>query len=323
MLYLLADTSVWLDLAKTIKGQKLIVTVRVLVHEERMTLLVPLLVVDEFERNRARVEADMTRSLSAQLGRARDAIEQHGQGDGRQAALNELDNLSHRLPLINQMATRNFEDVRELLAKGRKLSPMPDAYERVVQRGLDKRAPFHRGKNSAADALLLEVYRAAAGAPSRDRDDRYCFVTLNVRDFSAVGDDERLPHPDCSDLFVGERSRYFVSLSAALGAHFPDEFDELLDEFDFHEEPRNYDEISEASEELFDRIWYQRSLFHETNVDDVEALLRIAGPGRARVEAKYGVDNLGPYSDFEWGMLSGKLSALRWVLGSEWDFLDT
>lgn len=37
---------------------------------------------------------------------------------------------------------------------------------------------------------------------------------------------------------------------------------------------------------------------------------------------KFGEEELGPYDDFEAGILWGKLLALRWVLGADWDFCD-
>ena len=52
-------------------------------------------------------------------------------------------------------------------------------------------------------------------------------------------------------------------------------------------------------------------------------ILRLMRDGMKEVESRYGKKNLGPYEDFERGMVMGKLSALRWVLGSDWDFLDT
>jgi hypothetical protein len=44
---------------------------------------------------------------------------------------------------------------------------------------------------------------------------------------------------------------------------------------------------------------------------------------RREIEERYGVDIIGPWDDWGWGFVNGKLSALRWVLGDEWDFLDT
>jgi len=55
-------------------------------------------------------------------------------------------------------------------------------------------------------------------------------------------------------------------------------------------------------------------------------LRKIVHAARAKVEAKYGGKKaMSEYykDDYGWGMMNGKLSALRWMLGDEWDFLDT
>ncbi|MGN6606012.1 MAG: PIN domain-containing protein [Jatrophihabitans sp.] len=330
MLRLLVDTSTWLDLAKRRDGQRWIVTLRVLRHQGRLQLLVPAVVIEEFARNRPRIEASMTASVSERLRMIKKDLDEYG-GDDQAHALEVIEGLAHQVPLIGAMTTRNFDDISELLAGGKVLDTGPDQERRVIERGLAKRAPFHRHRNSVADALLVELY-ATEVATSDLAQNPHAFVTSNHEDFSEVNGDRRQPHPDLAPLFAVAGSTYALGITGledVLHGHFGEEVTELLDESDFREEPRRLDEILDAEQELFDRIWYERSLSHEHQARDegnnteAERTAAIAMPGRLRVEEKLGVDNLGPYDDFEWGMLHGKLSALRWVLGSDWDFLDT
>lgn len=106
------------------------------------------------------------------------------------------------------------------------------------------------------------------------------------------------------------------------------EYGDYDEEMEYCEEPRSIEEIVETTEELFDKIWFDRHLSlkyrMENNMETVNPdIWKSALQAAQKVIEKYGEDNLGPYSDFEWGMLNGKLSALRWVLGDEWDMLDT
>jgi hypothetical protein len=53
---------------------------------------------------------------------------------------------------------QNFGEIAELLRVGTTLVPTDFEYGNVVQSGLGKKAPFSSGKNSVADAMLIELY---------------------------------------------------------------------------------------------------------------------------------------------------------------------
>lgn len=331
MLNLLLDTSTWLDLAQRRDGQRWIVALRSLIRQGEIELLVPPVVIEEFDRNEARVQAAMTSSVASRFRQIRQDLGTYGSSDDRHAA-EVIEDLGRHLPLVGAMTTRNFREVRELLIAGEIVETSEVEMTRVVERGLNKAAPFHSGKNSVADAVIFELYKTAAQKADLAIHP-HAFITTNHTDFSRANGDKREPHDDLADAFDGIGSRYALGvdgLDAVMRDHFGEEINELFEELDFQEEPRRLDEILAAEKELFDRIWYHRSIQHDYRVErdgNAEGLERhqaIAGPGRARVEAMYTKSGqLGPYTDFELGMLTGKMSALRWVLGSEWDFLDT
>ena len=142
------------------------------------------------------------------------------------------------------------------------------------------------------------------------------------------GGDKRKPHSDVAPLFTSDGSSYGLGvdgLATVLASHFGEEYDEMLEELDFQEEPRRLAEIQEAEQEFFNRISHQRHVNHalrgKTEAELSEEVIDDLDRRSAALEAMYG--DAGPYEDFEWGLINGKLSALRWVLGSEWDFLDT
>ncbi len=91
---------------------------------------------------------------------------------------------------------------------------------------------------------------------------------------------------------------------------------------------RTQSEIVAAEQEFFDLVWYERHLVFRHKYEAGEKAgttpdiheMALAAAERLKAERP----DIRPCSDdFEWGMWNGKLSALRWVLGAEWDFLDT
>jgi hypothetical protein len=88
---------------------------------------------------------------------------------------------------------------------------------------------------------------------------------------------------------------------------------------------RSTKDILRAEEEFFTKVWYGRkqSAASYRAQGTPEYIIKGMLKAKRDAEKRYGKKNLGPWDDFERGMLSGKLSALRWVLGDKWDMLDT
>lgn len=108
-------------------------------------------------------------------------------------------------------------------------------------------------------------------------------------------------------------------------------------------EARDIESLFEAEKEFCDKVWYNRCHLvvkeeikngqikivkkwkkgYSTQNFITEEGWKGAIKNAKRIERKYGKNNLGPYDDFEWGVINGKLSAIRWALGDDWDQLDT
>ncbi len=66
----------------------------------------------------------MTASVSERFRLLKADLDAYG-GEDQQDALKVLDGLAHQVPLIGAMTTRNFDEIEEMLRKGRPVEPGP------------------------------------------------------------------------------------------------------------------------------------------------------------------------------------------------------
>ena len=344
MFKMLIDTCVWLDLAKDQRQVPLLAVVEEMVKIGMVTLIVPRLVLDEFRRSRERIAKESAKSLSAHFRLVKDAVGKIG-GDKRkmQVVLSHLDDVDHKMPIVGGVAAETIDRIEKLLSASAIIEPCEAVTLRAAQRAIEKKAPFHRDKNAMADAILIETYAECIHDKATSRI-RFAFVTHNKNDFSIENGNHKIPHPDFAGLFSRIKSLYFINLPEALRRVEPSLVTDIMFEHSWMQEPRGLTEILEAEDLLFHQVWYNRHWNMQIGIEegaikvvDKETYPRPAGAPETiqrdvlkgaikaarNVERRYGKKNLGPWDDFEWGMINGKLSALRWVLGDEWDMLDT
>jgi hypothetical protein len=342
MFNLLVDTCVWLDIAKDQQQQDTLGVLEQLVRQGEVSLIVPRIVRDEFARNKARIVQESQRSLSSVLKQAKEVVRQLGDAKQKRLVPEHLNDVDYKLPRLGESAVESVGRVEKLLADAAMIDVSNGAKLRAAERAIAKKAPFHRERNSMADAVLMEIYGELVAG--KHPGVRFAFVTHNTKDFSHPNADNRLPHPDFAAYFSKRKSLYLISLSEALRRLKPALVTEWMLEHEWTEEPRRLKEILEAMDLLFDQVWYNRHQVLRQKVESGKTKVveketfpiknheqrpiqrdvwERAKKAAKRVENQYGLENLGPWDDFDWGMINGKLSALRWVLGDEWDILDT
>jgi hypothetical protein len=340
---MLIDTSVWLDLARDSKQAALLGVLEEMLKHGLVSLVVPTVVLDEFSANRERIATESAKSLSTHFRLVRDAVGRMGGNKRRlRNVLKHLDDVDHKIPILGGAAVQLLDRIEKLLKASPVIEPTEQVKLAAAQRAIDGRAPFRQGKNAMADAILVETFAECFRKESK-RGVRFAFVTHNKIDFSWKNVNDKMPHPDFG-FFSRVKCRYFISLAEALRVIEPSLVTDIMFEQDWTQEPRGLTEILEAEELLFNQVWYNRHWNARIGIEQgtiklvdaetyprprggPETILRSVWKGALasarKVQRRYGNKNLGPWDDFEWGMINGKLSALRWVLGNEWDMLDT
>jgi hypothetical protein len=152
----LVDTCVWLDLARDYREQPVIAALEDLVQAGTVNLILPQIVFDEFERNKARVAEETRRSLHSHFQLVREAVNRFGDAVSKADTIKALGEIDHAIIMKADAVNDSIERIEALLKSS---SPLPTTNlikQRVTERAIVSKAPYHRAKNNVDDAIIIE-----------------------------------------------------------------------------------------------------------------------------------------------------------------------
>ena len=211
MHHLIIDTCVWIELGT--KEPNVRAKIAMLIDQGKAQLLVPQIVIDEWDRHKQTKVIDWLRqSFRSQVENAKGIIQYLDPGDA-ETVRQILRAFQDRGGIIDTLTLERVKNIEDLFCHPSTIIlPVTDSAKlQAADLALAKRAPF-RNKNSMADALIMFC---ALDYVRQNNLSNCLFVSRNTADFASPSDDGQL-HEDLEKLFNNSGIRFFTNIGKAV-----------------------------------------------------------------------------------------------------------
>lgn len=216
MVYLILDTNIWIYLAE---GQHPFVLQGLIqkIDEKEIIILVNDVIIKEWDRNREEIKKRIKKEIEKQIVLAKELDSCFNSVDGKD--FNRLlAKISTSSPVFENTIDSRFQVIDDLMKNKSVRVPLKEKDKlTVIDWALNNQAPFHRHKNSVADALILlssidYILKEGINTVNYNRIDvsDSVFVSYNSDDFSKdiKGADKNVIHPDLEPFFNSVGMKY-------------------------------------------------------------------------------------------------------------------
>lgn len=225
MKYLLIDTCVWIDLAKSSEMNNVSEKLQDIIAREDVQLLVPEIVISE-TKNKIRSAVDEhIKDLQIKIKSAKETntrlITDYN------ISIPNISDHSNKIATSVEMFCKSFPDtinkILSTLENNMSLKHTDEDKILALDTAIHRKAPQHRGKNNIADSLIIISFSQFIKSKQFNNNlDEAHFITHNIKDFSQVNGDNNKIHPELEEIFpINGNTHYHTNIADFINKILP------------------------------------------------------------------------------------------------------